>query len=111
MSTRFSLDDYQGAIGDVVVCHFKSSKPRKILLEVVKVLGAKNAPGMDMTRLILENNAPIDFPNDVEVEVLALPLEVKKEEAAKRLDLRNELIVTIDGEDARDLDDAVSIQK
>lgn len=111
LSTRFSLDDYQGAIGDVVVCHFKSSKPRKILLEVVKVLGAKNAPGMDMTRLILENNAPISFPNDVEVEVLALPLEVKEEEASKRLDLRNELIVTIDGEDARDLDDAVSIQK
>lgn len=111
LSTRFCLEKYEGEIGNVVVCQFKSSKPHKIILEVIHVLGAKNAPGMDMTRLILEHNAPIEFPASVDLEVLKLPLEVQEEEVSSRLDLRNDLILTIDGEDARDLDDAVSIQK
>lgn len=111
LKTQFILSSYQGKEGDIAVCKIVFSKPKKIEVECVKILGQKNAPGMDMTRLILEHGAPIEFPFEVEKEVLSLPLEVSEKELEGRVDLRNELIVTIDGEDARDLDDAVSIQR
>ncbi len=107
----FVIENYQGEESDLVVGHIISSSPQKIIVAVDSILGKKNDPGMDMKRLLLENDAPVDFPDDVEREVIDIPLIVKNEEIVQRLDLRQELIFTIDGEDARDLDDAISIKK
>lgn len=107
----FIVDNYQGEDSDLVVAHIVSSLKDGIHVEVDSILGKKNEPGMDMKRLLLENDAPIIFPPEVENEVLDIPLKVSDEEIKGRLDLRDKLIFTIDGEDARDLDDAISIER
>lgn len=96
---------------DIVLARILKSDRNEIQVKIEKVLGQKNAPGMDITRWILEHDAPIAFSEETEKEVLRLPMEVKENECRNRLDLREKLIYTIDGEDARDLDDAVSIER
>lgn len=111
INTIFLVQEGKAEDGDIVLAKIIKSHPHEIDVKIEKVLGQKNAPGMDITRWILEHDAPIEFSKETEIEVLRLPMQVKEEECLHRLDLRKELIYTIDGEDARDLDDAVSIQK
>lgn len=111
ISTIFLVQEGKAEDGDIVLTKIVKSHPHEIHVKIEKILGQKNAPGMDITRWILEHDAPIEFSKETEIEVLRLPMQVKEEECLHRLDLRKELIYTIDGEDARDLDDAVSIQK
>jgi len=65
----------------------------------------------EMAKLAEEYNLPGEFPQDVLDEAHAYPEEIPKAEIAKRLDLRGETIFTIDPEDAKDFDDAVSLTK
>lgn len=78
---------------------------------VVEVLGAEDLPGMDMRLLMEEQGLPADFPEPVVEEAAALPGEVRPEDVSGREDLRDRFIVTIDGADAKDLDDAVSVER
>lgn len=78
---------------------------------VVEVLGSKNKPGVDILSIIKKYNLPEEFPDEVEAFTEAIPDEIPEEEYKRRRDLRNLKIVTIDGEDAKDLDDAVSIER
>lgn len=107
----FRLKEYDGKEGEIVLFKIIENKGNNFVVEVNKVLGSKNAPHIDVTRVILEHSAPLEFDDKVENELLNIPFEVKQEEIKERLDLRDELIVTIDGEDARDLDDAVSVKR
>ncbi|RDV84288.1 ribonuclease R [Ammonifex thiophilus] len=77
---------------------------------VVEVLGPEDAPGMDMLVLCRRYGLPDSFPPEVEEEAENVPLTIRPEELVGRRDLREWLIVTIDGEDAKDLDDAVSLE-
>ncbi len=95
---------------DIVSVKIESYQDLKINVSLNSVLGQKNAPFMDVTRLILENDAPIEFPSEVDEEVLTIPQKVSKEDKEGRLDLTNEFIVTIDGDDSKDFDDAISIE-
>ncbi len=79
--------------------------------EVIKVLGHKNDPGMDILSIIYKYGIPIDFPDEVLGQANAIPDEIDQHEARNRRDLREEVIVTIDGADAKDLDDAVMVKK
>jgi len=79
--------------------------------EVLEVLGYKDDPGVDILSIIRQHNLPEDFPREVWQEVKAVSQTISPEEIAGRLDLRDKLLITIDGEDAKDLDDAVSIEK
>ena len=108
---KFRLKDYDGKEGDIVLFEIEENKANNFTVVINKVLGSKNAPHMDVTRVILEHGAPLNFNEEVEKSLLNIPFEVDKSELEGRLDLREELIVTIDGEDARDLDDAVSVKK
>ena len=108
---KFRLYEYEGKEGDIVSFTIEENKGMNFKVNVTKILGSKNAPHMDVTRVILEHGAPLEFDEEVNKELLNIPLEVKEEELNGRVDLREELIVTIDGEDARDLDDAVSVKK
>lgn len=76
---------------------------------VLQILGHKNDPGMDILSIIYKNGITIDFPEDVLEQTENIPKTVSKEDIAGRRDLRDEVIVTIDGADAKDLDDAVSV--
>ncbi|MGO0121790.1 ribonuclease R [Desulfothermobacter acidiphilus] len=77
---------------------------------VLEVLGAEDLPGMDMLVLCRRYELPDTFPPEAEAEAEKVPLHLRPEELAGRRDLRGQLIVTIDGEDAKDLDDAVSLE-
>jgi ribonuclease R len=79
--------------------------------EVIAVLGHKNDPGVDILSVIHKHGLPMEFPEDVLKQANDAPDEIKESEIANRRDLRNEVIVTIDGADAKDLDDAVQVTK
>lgn len=79
--------------------------------EVINVLGHKNDPGVDILSIIAKHDLPIEFGEEVINEVDQIGDEVAAEDLVGRVDLRDEIIVTIDGDDAKDLDDAISIKK
>ena len=78
--------------------------------KVVQVIGKKDAPGVDILSIIMGHDLPQGFPVDVLEYAESLPETISKEELRNRRDLRDLLMITIDGEDAKDLDDAVSVQ-
>ncbi|WP_199621526.1 ribonuclease R [Paenibacillus alkalitolerans] len=77
--------------------------------EVVEILGHKDDPGVDILSIIRKFGLPEAFPEEVMAEAEAAPDTIREEELAGRRDLRDRTIVTIDGEDAKDLDDAVNV--
>ncbi|WP_442051573.1 ribonuclease R [Paenibacillus sp. 2TAB19] len=81
--------------------------------EIVEVLGHKDDPGIDILSIIRKHQLPEGFPDEVMAEADAAPDEITEEEIVQqgRRDLRGEVIVTIDGEDAKDLDDAVHVKR
>jgi len=79
--------------------------------EVIEILGHKNDPGVDILSIIRKYALPEAFPDEVLQEAELVPDEPTEEEMKNRRDLRNKKMVTIDGEDAKDLDDAVSIER
>lgn len=79
--------------------------------KIIEVLGDKDKPGVDILSIIRKYNLPEEFPQEVEAFAEAIPEEIPETEYKRRKDLRSMKIVTIDGEDAKDLDDAISIEK
>ncbi|TMW72436.1 ribonuclease R [Alteribacter natronophilus] len=79
--------------------------------EVVDILGHKNDPGVDILSIIHKHGLPGEFAEETIDHANKVPDEISEEEIAGRRDLRNETIVTIDGADAKDLDDAVRVEK
>ena len=79
---------------------------------VVEVIGNVNQAGVDMLCVIEELSLPNEFPDEVKIEALSMPQKIfEKDIKANRVDHRGERIFTIDGEDAKDLDDAISVEK
>ena len=78
---------------------------------IVEVLGNYADPGMEIEIALRKHDLPFEFSPDAEEELKDLPLKVKKSEWAGRRDLRELPLVTIDGETARDFDDAVFAEK
>lgn len=79
--------------------------------EIVEILGHKNDPGMDILSIIHKYDIPIEFPDEVMKQAEQTPETIDASELEGRRDLRDELVVTIDGADAKDLDDAISVKK
>ncbi|MEJ8778789.1 ribonuclease R [Pseudogracilibacillus sp. ICA-222130] len=79
--------------------------------EVVEILGHKNDPGIDILSIIHKHGLKIDFPDKVLDQVAAIPDKVLESDLEGRRDLRHKEIVTIDGADAKDLDDAISVEQ
>lgn len=79
--------------------------------EVIKILGHKNDPGIDIISIIHKNGLLTEFPEEVLNQAENVPDEISPDEISGRKDLRDKTIVTIDGADAKDLDDAVSVEK
>ena len=71
----------------------------------------ENDPGIDILSIVKKYNIETDFPDDVKEQLKNIPSEVSEEECKNRRDLRNEMIFTIDGDDTKDIDDAVSIHR
>jgi len=75
--------------------------------QVVEVLGKENAPGVEIRGILRSHGVDENFPPEVQAEASRIELEPAAQEIAKRIDRRRLKIVTIDGEDAKDLDDGV----
>ena len=78
---------------------------------VLEILGHVNDPGVDILSVIKAYGLPEEYPDDVMKQIENIPDEVEEKEKAGRADFRDLQTVTIDGEDAKDLDDAITISK
>lgn len=99
--------------GDIVIAEITEwpDKRRNPEGKIVDILGKKGEKGIDILTIIKKNNLPEEFPQKVEAYAKNISENIPDEEYGKRMDLRDILTVTIDGEDAKDLDDAVSLKK
>ena len=79
--------------------------------EIIEILGHINDPKTDILAIIKEFDMDLDFPEELMKELESIPEEVTKDDIQGREDLRDVRMVTIDGEDAKDLDDAISLEK
>lgn len=101
-----------GSIVMVELTHYPEKNYATSLEGIVKqVIGHKNDPGMDILSIVVSNGIPTKFPDDVLAEADQVPDTIDEKDLVGRRDLREQLIVTIDGEDAKDLDDAVTVKK
>lgn len=100
-------------MGNVVVIEItdRGSRSRGMMGKVVEVLGENMAPGMETQIAIRTHQIPHDWPEAVDKQIENLGEEVPEEAKVGRVDLRDLPLVTIDGEDARDFDDAVYCEK
>lgn len=78
---------------------------------VSAILGHKNDPGVDILSIIYQHGIEIELPDEVLKEAEAVPEYIEPSELEGRKDLRDELTITIDGADAKDLDDAIALKK
>ncbi len=79
--------------------------------EIVEVLGFADDPGVDVMSVIKSFDLPTRFPQTVERAAAAFPDAIPNSELSRRLDLRDQVCVTIDPDDAKDFDDAVSLKR
>ena len=96
--------------GHKVVVEVKTFKPQ-IKGDIVKIIGHRNDPGVDILSIVHAHDVDIEFPEEVYQQIENIPEEIDPSDIENRVDLRNEVIVTIDGDDAKDLDDAISLKK
>ncbi len=99
-------------VGDKVVVRLETWESRHVNPEgeIVEVLGPSTAPGVDMLSIIRKYDLPTEFPHDVLNAAQQIPETVDSRNLDGREDLRNQFIVTIDPDDARDFDDAINVQ-
>ncbi len=79
--------------------------------KIIEVIGKVDEAGVDLLSIVKEYNLPNEFPKQVIDEAKQVSNEIDLKEIEKRKDFRKDIVFTIDGEDAKDLDDAVSIEK
>jgi ribonuclease R len=78
---------------------------------VVEVLGYVGDPGLEILSIIKQHDLPLDFPENVKSAAYRVPGEIREKDWSGREDRRDYPVVTVDSEDARDLDDAVYVQR
>ena len=106
-------DNFNGARNGMKVLVEITSWPQKTRSaegKIVQIIGYKDSPGVDILSIIFGHDLPQGFPVEVLEYAEAIPEKIPTEELAKRQDLRDVQMITIDGDDAKDLDDAVSVQ-
>lgn len=101
----------KGQIVMVEITRWPDGKRKNPEGKVVEILGRPGDKGIDIDIIIRKYNLPEDFPPSVLNSALDIEDFITEDEIKGRLDLRNIKMVTIDGEDAKDLDDAVSIER
>ena len=79
--------------------------------EIIRVLGNPGENNVEMESILLAHDYPLEFPQEVEKEALAIPTRIPRSEIAKRKDYRKVFTITIDPADAKDFDDAISLQQ
>jgi len=100
-------------VGDKVVVRLDAWESRHINPEgeIIEVLGPASMPGIDMLSIIRKYHLSVEFPKDVLGQAERIPEQVDERQLEGREDLREQFIVTIDPDDARDFDDAIQVEK
>src|SRR5438309_3754870 len=100
-------------VGDKVVVRLETWESRHVNPEgeIIEVLGPASAPGVDMLSIIRKYHLPTEFPRDVLQQANGISEKIDARQVDGREDLRNEFVVTIDPDDARDFDDAIHVEK
>src|SRR5512140_96533 len=100
-------------VGDKVVVRLDDWQSRHVNPEgeIIEVLGPASAPGVDVLSIVRKFHLPTEFSSDVLEQAERIPESVDAQQIAGREDLRNQFIVTIDPDDARDFDDAINVKK
>ncbi len=103
--------DFTPVEGLKVQCEVLDFGKNVLKVKVDRVIGHKDDPGVDISSVLLDHDIEAAFPEEVMQEVDAIGGRVKEEEMQNRVDLRTEITVTIDGDDSKDFDDAVSVRR
>jgi ribonuclease R len=103
LETEQSFGEGQMILLDVV------SYGEILKVKVNKILGHENDPGADILSILLTHRIPLEFPKTVKCQIESMALKVTEQDLVGRVDYRKETIVTIDGEDAKDFDDAIHL--
>ena len=113
MNIIIEKDDIHGAVDGhkVQVRLLEQMDDHTYRGEVTKILGHKNDPGVDILSIVYKYNISDTFPEEVIEQLKTIPEEVSEEDKVGRTDLTDVTIFTIDGDDTKDIDDAVSIKK
>lgn len=109
-----ALENINGAVnGYKVVAEILNygSQKKKPEGRIKEILGHRNDPGMDILSIAKAYGMETEFPQEVVRQLVNIPEVINGKEIAGRLDLREWQTVTIDGEDAKDLDDAITLKK
>ena len=105
-STRQCVEGHK-----VVVNIIREIGTKTFLGKVTKIIGHKNDPGVDILSIALRHGIETEFSEAVINELTSIPNEVNADELKGRRDLTKEMIFTIDGDDTKDIDDAISLEK
>ena len=110
---RLTKDSVKNCVAGhkVMVKVIKELGKKRYLAEVIKIIGHKDDPGIDILSIAYKHGIYEEFGEAVEDELEFIPTEVSQKELKGRKDLTNEVIFTIDGDDTKDIDDAISIKK
>lgn len=106
-------DKSHGAVDGhkVVVKILRNITKNRYKGEIVRIIGHKNDPGVDILSIVCKYEINDTFPEEVIEELDSIPEEVREQDKKGRKDLTNVTIFTIDGDDTKDIDDAISIEK
>ena len=95
----------------VLVELVKQLGDKKFLGVVLKIIGHKNDPDIDILSIAYKHGIELEFSDEVKEELKNIPESVLDNDKIGRVDLTKEMIFTIDGDDTKDIDDAISIKK
>lgn len=95
----------------VIISIIKEIGNRTFLGKVEKIIGHKNDPGVDILTIAAKHSIETEFSEEVKRELKNIPDEVCENDLIGRTDLTKEMIFTIDGDDTKDIDDAISVKK
>lgn len=99
-----------GDLVEIEVLKYSKKWNKHHTCTIKEILGKDGDPGLDILAVAKEHGLPMEFPDKVLLQLESIPLGVSKEECEGRTDFRDRIVFTIDGDDAKDLDDAVCIK-
>ena len=95
----------------VLVELVKQLKENKFLGVIIKIIGHKNDPDIDILTIAYKHGIELEFSEETKEELKNIPEIVREKDKLGRIDLTNEMIFTIDGDDTKDIDDAIGVKK
>lgn len=105
------LNPTRGEIVSVDITHYPAYKGEDMRGVVTETIGHKDEPGIEILSIVHKHNIRSEFPDEVLAEAEQVPDQISTADLKGRCDLRGQQIITIDGADAKDLDDAVTVER